>query len=1086
MSTATGSIGRKFDLNIDKVLESWDVCHAIRELIANALDEQVLTNTADIQVFESSPNEWIIRDFGRGLSYEHLIQTENPEKMASSTTIGKFGVGLKDALATLWRHDIKTSISSRHGLITLARSTKHTFEDLETLHACVVPPLDRDFVGTEIRLSGCPSSFVSQAKELFLVFGKVTTLETTQYGQVLSNPSGQATIYLNGLKIASENNFLFSYNITLPNAAIRKALNRERMNVGRAAYSDRVKSALLNCRGAEITVALSEDLQRLSTGDNHDELTWLEVQAHACSLLASLQNVVFVTADERTKNPDLIEHAVSDGLQTITIPERLKEKVGAVSDDKEQPVRLLSNYAKAFHESFKYNFVAEELLSEQEKQVFYLAFSIFDIIGGKPAAIKHVRISETMRPCEHAGFDADGVWLADSAQIVLKRIVLSNRERFLGTLLHEIGHALSGASDVSLRFEDKLTDLLGKVANVATSAATPSVQIDPVETKPLSSPSRQQQAEAFYSRANAYEKLGSHHSAIDDFTKAIELDPNYLQAYWGRGVSRRAIGDKAGYLADYSKAIDLDPTNAKAYFMRGLTYYGLGKEREAIADYDRAIEIEPGYLDAYCERGRCYRTGERALADFDYVLGKEPVDYDSAEQLVPDAGSYFSGGMRRYFGEAHFGRGLAFHLSRNQQQAIADFNRAIELNPDSTQAFNYRGLARYFAGDPTGSLDDLTRAIELAPDQCGKARFFVIDLHPTRDCDNAYFNRASILYSLGDRKNFLNDLSKIELSNFSVPHKPVLFFLAGITHGFMADPKDPQLALPWLDKAIDLDGNFSYAYYMRALARFELKDTEGAVADCKKACRIHATDDPCSHYVDFLSDGEATFSRGSERFFTETIARAYNLRGCIVSYFIRELCESDEGHQIDDFSQAISMQPNYAEPYYNRGNIYFEDLDEDRKAESDFTKAIELGLSSLSAYRARAIARYLIGDDHGVIEDINQTIASGAGNAEGLCLRGLAYFRLGKIDWAESDFLTAAQSHVRDLNLQGQAATKRIENLVHHAHAYAYWQRGYASYKAGDYRAAKLDYNEYAKFGYDSTYYDTSEKWAGEVPWIYL
>jgi hypothetical protein len=35
---------KNFDLNIDKILENWEVFHAVRELIANAIDEQILTN----------------------------------------------------------------------------------------------------------------------------------------------------------------------------------------------------------------------------------------------------------------------------------------------------------------------------------------------------------------------------------------------------------------------------------------------------------------------------------------------------------------------------------------------------------------------------------------------------------------------------------------------------------------------------------------------------------------------------------------------------------------------------------------------------------------------------------------------------------------------------------------------------------------------------------------------------------------------------------------------------------------------------------------------------------------------------------
>ncbi|MBT0160853.1 ATP-binding protein, partial [Candidatus Bathyarchaeota archaeon A05DMB-2] len=95
------SDARLFDLNIEKVLEDWEVYHAIREIIANALDEQVLTKTKEIEISRDAKGSWHIRDFGRGLKYEHLTQNENEEKLShSNLVIGKFGVGLKDALAT--------------------------------------------------------------------------------------------------------------------------------------------------------------------------------------------------------------------------------------------------------------------------------------------------------------------------------------------------------------------------------------------------------------------------------------------------------------------------------------------------------------------------------------------------------------------------------------------------------------------------------------------------------------------------------------------------------------------------------------------------------------------------------------------------------------------------------------------------------------------------------------------------------------------------------------------------------------------------------------------------------------------------
>ena len=41
---------KEFDLNIGKILEDWEIYHAIREIVANALDEHLLTNTAEIEI----------------------------------------------------------------------------------------------------------------------------------------------------------------------------------------------------------------------------------------------------------------------------------------------------------------------------------------------------------------------------------------------------------------------------------------------------------------------------------------------------------------------------------------------------------------------------------------------------------------------------------------------------------------------------------------------------------------------------------------------------------------------------------------------------------------------------------------------------------------------------------------------------------------------------------------------------------------------------------------------------------------------------------------------------------------------------
>ncbi len=54
-------------------------------------------------------------------------------------------------------------------------------------------------------------------------------------------------------------------------------------------------------------------------------------------------------------------------------------------------------------------------------------------------------------------------------RIVIHRSCLCRRELFVATLLHEIGHAVTGATDLTAAFEDGLTDLLGTVGTHAVT-----------------------------------------------------------------------------------------------------------------------------------------------------------------------------------------------------------------------------------------------------------------------------------------------------------------------------------------------------------------------------------------------------------------------------------------------------------------------------------------------------------------------------------------------------------------------------------------------------------------------------------------
>jgi len=460
------SVASRFDLNIEKVLEDWGVHHALREVIANALDERALTSTIDVAIKKDKTGRWHVRDYGRGLKHEHLTQKEDPEKQSRpDVVIGKFGVGLKDALATFDRHKIKVLIRSRHNDITTGKFGKHGFDNLRTLHAVISPPSDPTMLGTEFVFQGVKDADMAAAKEFFLQFSGDKPIETTQYGQVLDKGKSKvARIYITGLRVAEEERFLCSYNITAVNTAIRKALNRERTNVGRTAYVGRVKDILLDCKTQPIAQLLVNDLKNFQAGTTHDELTWIDVQVHACKLLNAAGNVIFLTPGELIEAKDMVDKAIKDGHQVITIPESVKDKIRGDTDYEGSPIRELATYTTQWNASFKFEFIKEKDLTKQEREVFKQTDAVFKRIGGRPKIIKDILISRTMRTETYNHREALGIWEPDTRRIIIKRDQLKHVQQYAGTLLHETAHALSGASDISEEFETALTNLLGTLA----------------------------------------------------------------------------------------------------------------------------------------------------------------------------------------------------------------------------------------------------------------------------------------------------------------------------------------------------------------------------------------------------------------------------------------------------------------------------------------------------------------------------------------------------------------------------------------------------------------------------------------------
>jgi len=99
---------------------------------------------------------------------------------------------------------------------------------------------------------------------------------------------------------------------------------------------------------------------------------------------------------------------------------------------------------------------------------------------------------------------------------------------------------------------------------------------------------------AHFERGNAFIRSGDINRAIESFSKALRLNPNYDAALIGRGVALCKKGDYENAMADLSEALYLDPKSAKAYYYRGSVLSTKGDYAGAIADYDCSLRLRPG------------------------------------------------------------------------------------------------------------------------------------------------------------------------------------------------------------------------------------------------------------------------------------------------------------------------------------------------------------------------------------------------------------------------------------------------------------------------------------------------------------
>jgi tetratricopeptide (TPR) repeat protein len=322
-------------------------------------------------------------------------------------------------------------------------------------------------------------------------------------------------------------------------------------------------------------------------------------------------------------------------------------------------------------------------------------------------------------------------------------------------------------------------------------------------------------AAAYLLRGNTQFQLQNFRPALADFDKAISLNPQAAVAYYSRGLLKsQQLNDPTGALADYTKAIELYPQYAMAYNNRANLRQRSGNTFGALADYDQAISIDPEYTLAFNNRGLLKHQQLRQFAE-------AQLDFTQAIRLNPQ------------YVEAYLNRAdLRTSELKNESGAISDYDAVIKINPKLAKTYVLRAAVYEKIGSQELALPDYNKAIELEPKNA-----------------TAYLLRGALQQrSFSDFPAALADFNRAIALD---PKSALAYNRRGNLKS--EDLKDPTGALNDYNQAIALEPEFAAPYYNRAGIKNEvLKDRAGAILDYRKAASLFQKQDQTTDYQDAI------------------------------------------------------------------------------------------------------------------------------------------------------------------------------------------------------------------------------------------
>jgi tetratricopeptide (TPR) repeat protein len=373
-------------------------------------------------------------------------------------------------------------------------------------------------------------------------------------------------------------------------------------------------------------------------------------------------------------------------------------------------------------------------------------------------------------------------------------------------------------------------------------------------------------------------EAGRYQEAIGALNRVLEKHPRDIEALIKRGNCYLRLDQPARALPDFDRVVRYSPLLPGAITDRGVALLMLGRNDEALESFNRAV--------------RAWK-----MASF-----MDPGSIMDGLFPVPNTAGSLSGKKSLQIiqghATAHSGLGQAYHRMGQDEQAVVEYNRAIEIYALDPNAYIGRGDCRVSLGDHDQALADYNEAIRLGPDYsrayASRGKLLEAmgqDAQAEADYDRAIQLDPSFTYALRLRAALLsrrgqNDraIADIEASTRLRPDDASGFKDRG---GVLVRLGQYQRAIDTLNRAIELDPNRAAAYLNRGAAYNGLGQYERAIDDLNKAIALDPKN-PGAH---------------------TNIGLAYYMIG-------------QYDRAIEDLSEAVRLAPGNAIVHLNRGNVY--------------------------------------------------------------------------------------------------------------------------------------------------------------------